>query len=145
MHVVPGFWEWLDLQMDGGSVGSIGPIAQELVTGSDELADWARERTHRVLSVDDDATQNAFADIANYVMTHPTFAEPYRTTFLDGADPWLIAKAAATGSRVVTHESKVAADSTKVKVPNVCEAFGVSCLDAYDLLDTLGARLVLDR
>jgi len=144
MHVVPGFWEWLDLQLDGSSIGSIHPVAEELIRGTDELAEWARDRKDRALGVDDEATQTAFGDIANHIMSHPAFAEPHRTTFLEGADPWLIAKAVAIGARVVTHESKVTADSKKVKVPNVCEAFGVPYLNAYDLLDRLEARLILE-
>lgn len=145
MHIVPGFWEWLDLQLEGGLAGTIHPVARELLNGNDVLTDWMDERKQRTLRVDDEATQDAFTEIVNHVMTHSAFTEPHRSTFLEAADPWLVAKAVTVGAGVVTHESKVASDSKKVKIPNVCEAFKVPYLNAYDLLDSLDARLILER
>ncbi|MFB4205351.1 DUF4411 family protein [Arhodomonas sp. KWT2] len=145
MHIVPGFWDWLDLHFHNGAVGSFRPVRDELEAGKDQLSDWVKERRDVFVPVDDEATQTAFADIANFVMTHDVFAEPHTTTFLDGADPWLIAKAIACGAEVITQETRVAANSKKVKVPNLCEVYRVPYRNTYDLMDLLEARLVLDR
>ena len=63
------------------------------------------------------------------------------SAFLGGADPWVIAQALCDGSTVVTHESHAGPGSKKVKIPNVCEAFGVRYIKIYDLLRIRGARL----
>ena len=40
----PAFWEWLVQQNHAGKVASIEKVADELHTGGDELAEWAKER-----------------------------------------------------------------------------------------------------
>ncbi|WP_299310818.1 DUF4411 family protein [uncultured Halomonas sp.] len=144
MHIVPGFWDWLDHQFGVGQVGSIRSVYDELSAGGDELSEWVRLRRHQFLAVDDEATQAVFADIADHVATHSSYQEPHVSSFLAGADPWLVAKAKAIGAQVVTNEARVGPGSKKVKVPNICDQFQVACLDTYDLLDTLRARFVLD-
>lgn len=64
--------------------------------------------------------------------------------FLEGADQWLIAKAGATGQTVVTHEVLVPPTSQKIKIPNICQQFNVPYMSAFDLLETLDAKLILD-
>ena len=63
--------------------------------------------------------------------------------FLEKADPWLIAKAMVTGAVVVTHESLVSDNTKKVKVPNICKQFGVSCINTFDFLRGTKAKFGL--
>lgn len=144
MHIVPGFWDWLDAQAENGQVASIEMVRAELLTYGDTLTDWVRHRDSHFLGIDDAATQQRFVDIANHVQGVPSYAEPNRNLFLSGADPWLIAKAKVLDATVVTHETLVGPDSKKVKIPNVCRHFETNCCDIYDLLDRLSARFVLD-
>lgn len=65
-----------------------------------------------------------------------------RDNFIAKADPWIIAKASVLGATVVSHESRLESTTKKVKVPNVCDQFGVSCISTFDLLRTLRARFV---
>lgn len=65
--------------------------------------------------------------------------------FLSGADPWLIAKARVMGATVVTHEQHNPAARRKFLIPNVCQHFGVPCLDTFELLNQQAARFVLER
>lgn len=143
LHVVPAFWDWLDQQFGSGQVGSIRSVYDELVPGDDELSDWVKQRREQFLPVDDETTQRVFAEIADHIALHSTYREPHISTFLGGADPWLVAKAKMLGAQVVTHESRVGPGSKRVKVPNVCDHFAVPCLDTFDLLDTLQARFIL--
>jgi len=144
MHIVPGFWDWLDQQFGYGQVGSIRSVYDELAAGGDELSDWVKQRRHQFLAVDEEEAQAVFADIADYIATHSSYREPHVSSFLAGADPWLVAKAKTIGAQVVTNEARVGAGSKKVKVPNICDQFQVACLDTYDLLDTLQARFILN-
>jgi len=44
---------------------------------------------------------------------------------------------------IVTHEKRVNAQSSKVKIPNVADAFGVKTIDTFELMRRLGAQLTL--
>ncbi len=145
MHIVPGFWDWLDTQAENGQVASVEMVRTELLSYGDSLAEWAKHRDSHFLAIDDITTQQCFADIANYVHSVSTYAEPNRSLFLSGADPWLIAKAKVLNATIVTHETLVGPDSKKVKIPNVCRHFDMKCCDVYDLLERLSAKFVLQK
>jgi hypothetical protein len=76
-------------------------------------------------------------------MDLPLPKQTEKIRFLDGADPWLIAKASATNHTVVTHEVWVPPTSHKIKIPNICQQFNVPYINSFDLLDTLNAKLIL--
>jgi hypothetical protein len=40
----PAFWDWLDVNNEGGKVFSVEKVGDELVAGCDELAEWASRR-----------------------------------------------------------------------------------------------------
>ena len=140
----PGFWQWLDDEQADRQLGSIKPIRDELLKGNDDLSAWIEERKDSgwFLPVDDVETQRNFAEIATWVMAQP-FKEVAKAEFLSGADPWLIAKAKAIGATVVTHEIFDAQSRKKVKIPNVCRAFTVPCINIFDLLRQTGATFTL--
>ncbi|HEF4758629.1 TPA: DUF4411 family protein [Pseudomonas putida] len=143
MGFCPGFWDWLDSAYDAGKISSVSLVYRELIDYGDELSDWAKERPNHFLPVEDSNTQDAYAQITRFVMSLPLPRNTEKARFLDGADPWLIAKASATGQTVVTHEVLVPPVSQKIKIPNICRQFNVPYVSAFDLLDTLNARLVL--
>ena len=143
MSICPGFWEWLDLKLGAGQVGSVDMIYNELVGFGDELSEWVKDRKTLFVGVEDQATQAVFSEIADFVVNNRSSKEPHISSFLSMADPWLIAKAKILGAIVVTHEVLVPANSTKVKIPNVCKQFGVAYCNTFDLLETLDAKLIL--
>jgi hypothetical protein len=145
MEFCPGFWEWLDQSFETGQVYSIGMVKNELSTFGDQLSDWVKDRPDHFLAADDEATQLEFAQIVQFVMEHPVYTEPNRSSFLRVADPLLIAKAKTMGATVVTHESLVPGNSTKVKIPNICREFGVEYCSTFELLESLHAQFVLQR
>jgi Domain of unknown function (DUF4411) len=64
------------------------------------------------------------------------------STFLQGADYYLVGRALARGDTVVTHE--VVADSVKkVKIPNACLALGIPFASTFAMLRAESARFVL--
>ena len=138
--IAPGFWALLDRMNDEGRVASSTLVRDELLVGMDELAEWARERGETAMFVEPDPdTQVAFQEVAQHVSDR--YAPNQARQFLAVADPWLIAHAVADGGKVVTMEARVPANSQKVKIPNVCDAFGVETLNTYDMLRELGATI----
>jgi hypothetical protein len=143
MDFCPGYWDWLDEKFQTGEVGSIEFIGKELKDGNDELALWAKARSHQFVKHDDDGTQSVFAAIADYVM-QKDFNPGNRDHFLEKGDPWLIAKARTLGATVVTQEAAVSPDTKKVKVPNICAEFGVRCITTFDMLRELQPVFLLE-
>ena len=83
--------------------------------------------------------QDRFRAIADYVVSHYPVNQSNR--FLSGADPWVIAHAAAHGGVVVTLETRVPNNSQKAKIPNVADRFHVRSINTYQMLRELGAAL----
>ena len=62
--------------------------------------------------------------------------------FLGSADLKLIAHAIAVGATVVTRERSEPESRKKIKIPDVCIAFGVDWTDPFSAYRSLGMRLV---
>jgi len=143
---VPGFWDWLEREHLKGTLASIAFVASELTDGTDVLADWARDRagSEWFLEEDDQATQRCFQEVVDWVsLPSQGYQERVQGEFLSGADPWLIAKAKATGAIIVSHEKLDLQIRKKVLIPTVCHSLGVQCIDIYALMRTTGAKLAL--
>lgn len=145
MTVCPAYWSWVQRSHDAGMLSSIEPVGNELIRGNDELADWANEHPGLFLPVSDEATQLAFQQVAAHVASQAQqMKQGALEDFLDGADPWLIAKALTIPEAIiVTHEQFNLQMRRKFSIPNVCHHFGLSCIDTFELLSRLDARFVL--
>ncbi|RFP10844.1 MULTISPECIES: DUF4411 family protein [unclassified Duganella] len=144
MTVCPAYWEWILQKFGSNDVASISMIGDELKRGDDELASWVRCHPALFEAVDDESTQACFVKVVEFVAseTHRMKVGAVED-FLSGADPWLIAKAMATGATVVTHERHHADVVKKFLIPNVCDVFNVEWMNTFDLLYKLEARFVL--
>lgn len=145
MAVCPGYWDWLDQQFASNNLASVSLVYDELKSFGDELTEWVKERKAHFLTISDDPTQERYAEIANYVAAIEGLRAGSLEDFLQGADPWLIAKAKEMGAVVVTQESLAPAGTKKIKIPNVCQEFGVEYINTFQLLQSLRARFVLER
>lgn len=146
MTVCPAYWNWVQRSHGAGIVASIEPVEAELKKGNDELADWVKNQGGLFLPVSDEATQQAFARVAAHVASQAAGMKAGALEdFLGGADPWLLAKAMTIpGTVIVTHEQFNPQVRRKYTIPNVCEAFGVACIDTFELLSRTDARFVLE-
>lgn len=143
MTFCPAYWEWLDLQYEEGYIASTSSVYDELYQYGDELSNWVKERKEQFISIEDNATQQKYAEIVQHVYDLKNKNPNKVDLFLSKADPWLIAKACVTGAQLVTHERKVSSDSKDIKIPNICEIFGVECLSTFQVLQELNAQFVL--
>lgn len=145
MTVCPAYWSWVQRSQGAGIVSSIEPVGAELKRGNDELAEWAKNQDGLFLPVSDVETQQAFARVAAHVASQVGVMKAGALEeFLDGADPWLIAKAMTLQDAVVvTHEQFNPQLRRKFSIPNVCQHFGVSWIDTFELLSRTEARFIL--
>lgn len=141
--LAPGFWDWLGGSSLAGQVASIDAVKDEITAGSGDLVDWARARPSAFWLTDTSAVVAAMTQLSAWA-TNP--ARQYRQEaideFLDSADYKLIAHAMATDATVVTREQPAPDSKKKIKIPDVCNAFGVVWTDPFSLYRTLGMRLV---
>lgn len=142
MDIVPAFWEFLDKKIEEEIIYSPITVYDELTSWKDELSEWVRKRKNSGLFVyPPDSVQNQFSVIADYVNNN--YGQAQAEEFLGGADPWVIAHAIVDGSIVITHEKPVGPESQKIKIPNICDYFGVNYMNPYEMLRELGARFTL--
>ena len=145
MAFCPAFWDFVDQEASTDSIASIQFVYDELADGDDLLAEWVKERKGDIsfLALDDAETQEKYREIVNYVVSNG-FGQAHIDRFLAGADPWLIAKASVLGAKLVTHEVlAVGPIIRKVKIPNICNAFGVSYINPFDMIRNIGSQFVL--
>lgn len=138
--VCPGFWEWIDRSNRAEEVYSIDRVYNELTAGADELAEWSRERKSDFFLPFD--AHSSMREVADLVETRG-FKPQVVQEFMRGADPFLIAYAAAYGHTIVTLEARSDGSRRKVKIPTVCEEMSIPCIRTFDLLRDLEARFVL--
>lgn len=141
-EVCPGFWDWLLIKVEERAVLSIEAVSLELKRQTDELSEWALGDAADMFLAPDPATAQAMVEVTTWVMEQ-NYKEEHRTKFLAGADPLLIACAKAHRHKIVTHEVLAAANSRKVKIPNVCQALEVEWTNLFSLLKGERARFVL--
>jgi hypothetical protein len=137
----PAFWDWIDAQQAAGNVFSIEKVGDELLSGGDELSEWAGRRGAALFLPPDDQLLPSLAAVAEWVRR-----QNYRPgaigAFLEDADYYLVAYAHAHGHVVVTHE--VPSDGVRlVKIPNVAIGMKLKCVTPYEMLRRERARFVL--
>jgi hypothetical protein len=124
--LVPAFWTWIEQQATAGEIASTDMVYDELKDGGDDLAKWIKDRRKLIFHV-----PSSSAGVAAAVGRLGTWvqSEDYKThvldDFMDGADPFLVAAAHATGAIVVTHEKPAGASRRRVKIPDACRYLGV--------------------
>lgn len=140
--LVPAFWDRLVRLAESGAIRSIDRVKQELLRGKDDLAKWAKTRfADAFVSTDEADVIEQYANVMKWVQGQDRFLDAAKAEFADGADGWLVAYAAAKGFVVVTHEQPAPESRKDVKIPDVCQAFGVRYVNTFTMLRELGVEL----
>jgi len=113
-------------------------VFEELVEGTDELSEWARNQNNKeAILLQEDAEPELIAQVID---------DGYANDLTDdeieklGRDPFLIAYALANATErtiVTTENSKPAKQRANRKVPDVCGQFGVECINTFELIRRL--------
>jgi len=139
--LAPKFWESLALHAEKGEIQSIDRVKQELERGNDELATWATAQfSEAFASTDEEDVTVSYSEIISWVQIQDQFSDAAKADFASGADGWLVAYAKSKGFIVVTHEVLDPNIMRKVPIPNVCEEFGMSSVDTFEMLRQIGVR-----
>jgi hypothetical protein len=140
--IADSFWEWLAGQVQAGQIVSPRRVYKEVAENEDHqdlLAKWVKNRKDKGLCVlPTKAVQLLVGKIGEFVFSSYPGVEAY--DFLRGGDPWVIAHALDDDGVVVTKESYRHPQAKKARIPDVCEHFGVSCIDTLEMLKRLKAK-----
>src|SRR5262249_38724898 len=136
------FWTWIEQQHRAGRVYTVQRVADEVLAGGDELADWmtAQPASFRLPARPDN--QPALQTVSQWA-AGAGYHQAAVATFLQAGDYYLVAQALSHGFTVVIQEAPDPVVSKKrIKIPDACKAVGVSWPTPFAMLRTEGARFV---
>lgn len=127
-------WKAFDAMTEGGQFTSTREALRELEDLGGEAHAWAQ--ANAPLFTTPDGKEGAFV-AGIYAVEHFQANIERQKVHRGGrnADPFLIARAAVTGSTVVTMEQL---KPQAAKIPNICQHFGVPCVDLRGFMDKEG-------
>jgi predicted nucleic acid-binding protein len=142
--ICPGYWAALLAHHESGRLASIDRIRGELLRGGDELTEWVESQVPVALflSTTDVAVTRQFGQMMAWVQAQPQFMPAAKIEFAEVADGWLAAYAKVYGFKVITHEVANPEARKRVPLPNVCDAFGVICVNTFEMLRSLETQFV---
>jgi hypothetical protein len=137
-ELCPGFWSSVQEGFHAGRIFSTQRVRAELAGGGDKLARWIVDELPADFFLDDanGEVMAAFAPMMTWVAGRD-FLPAAKAKFASDTDGWLVAAAKKSGLCVVTHETLQLGVKARVKIPNVCEEFGVSYCDTFEMLREL--------
>lgn len=131
MELCPEYWDVLDDLARRGVVFCTQDVKREIKKGDDELFAWVKQRPFLFQEVTAGVQQN----LRSILQEHRDLVDTKRDRSM--ADAWVIAHAMAEGATVVTKEGFA---PRRVKIPDVCNALGVRCVDDFIFLREVGVR-----
>lgn len=133
LDVVPSFWRKVKELADSGKIISIDKVRKEIFKNDDELKDWCEENLSAEFWKDSNKNPLEYSRIAAWGASQTNrYTQNAIQEFLDAdeADAFLMAFTFADllNRKVVTHE-RPSNKKNKIKIPDVCEVFGILYLD----------------
>jgi hypothetical protein len=140
--ICPGFWDCLAWHHKQGVVSSIDRVRKEVEEGKDELRQWAKRKCPTTFfeSTTGTVVGERYGNVISWVGTQGRYRPEALAEFANAADGWLVAYAGEHGMTVVTQEVAAPESKTEVKIPDVCKAFDVPCIDTFEMLGNLGVQ-----
>lgn len=135
----PGFWASVIEGCGAKRMFSTRRVEAELLAGGDALTAWIKQELPAGFFLDDTsgAVIAAYTPMMAWVAGRD-FMPAAKAKFATDADGWLIAMAKQGGYCLVTHETRKTGAKARVPMPNVCDEFGVSYCNSFEMLRELG-------
>lgn len=124
-----------------GKLFSVGEVGHEVLAIEDELSEWAKERGDDFFLPTSAQLFPALRVVSTWV-TSQSFSSAAVHAFLRSGDYHLIAQAYAAKHVLITHEVSAPLAKKRVKIPDVCRALGVECINPFQMLRREGAYFI---
>ncbi len=132
----PQYWDVLNNLGKEGRIFLPEMVFEEITRTEDELCKWLKESKIPIRKIDANVTK-CLQEIYAKNPSHQNLVDNIKGRSL--ADPWVIAHALNEKAIVVTKEAKVTAlNSSRVRIPNVCDNMGVEWINDFELIAELG-------
>ena len=127
----PTLWENFDTLVSAQKIISVREVFNELEGHEDRLADWVKN--HRDLFLQPTVDELDFVtEIFKVTHFQTLIRKKERLLGKPVADPFVIAKAKVINGCVVSQEKL---KENAANIPNVCEYFGISCIDLEKFME----------
>lgn len=142
--VVPSFWKKVQQIANQNLIISIDKVREEIFKNDDELTQWCQSNLPNDFFKDSTVAIEEYSKVAVWVNSkddhyHRRAIEIFLDT--DAADPWIIAYAINQNFPLLTHEKSEPERKSRIKIPDVCNAFGVNCYTTVEMLRSLGETI----
>lgn len=126
IDVFPTAWEKLSSLSESGTLISAEDVLEELKAFDDEILKWAQDQSNFFYPLDGHVQK-----LATRILTeHPGLLDLKKNK--SSGDPFIVATAMYTGCILVTEE-KFSNSPTRPKIPNVCKALGIECINLVEM------------
>jgi len=131
----PEYWTVLDQLGKQDIIFIPKMVYDEITRTDDDLSKWLKKSNIPVAEIDENVT-NFLKMIFAANPSHQNLVDNTKNRSL--ADPWVIAHAINVNAIVVTKEEKITAiNTTKIKIPNVCDNMGIPWINDFQLIEKL--------
>lgn len=136
----PGFWDAFAHFHQTGALCGVTAVRAELLKGKDDLSEWVGGQLDPSgFHQPDGPTVETFGNFVSWVQLRDvTLAAKH--DFQAKADGWIAARAKQFGAAVVTMEVSRPASRNSIKIPDLCAAHGIRCIDTFGMLRELDIR-----
>ena len=140
MDVWPTFWAKMVELINSRIIYSIDKVKEEINRGGDELTDWIHNNSpHGFFLTQDSEVLFKLADTIKWAQDNSEHYTPSAiSTYVNVADSYLVATAAAKNMTLVTFEKSNPQRRNRIMIPDACNAIGVRCCDLNTTLRELG-------
>jgi predicted nucleic acid-binding protein len=134
----PDYWEILNELGKQHKIFVPEYVFEEIVRTEDNLSKWLKNSEIPVKKVSEQVA-NCLKTVYSSNTSHINLVDNTKARSL--ADPWVIAHSIHENATVVTKEEKVTAiNSSKIKIPNVCDNMGVRWINDFQFIDELDIK-----
>ena len=147
LDVMQSFWIKVKQLADEGKIKSIDKVKIEIYSKAsheDELKGWCEDNLPDDFFLDTSSSINDYTEIVVWANSMSNYykrsaIEEFLAT--DLADPWLVAHAKANNCIIVTYEKSEPNRKSRIKIPEVCNQFGVKYINTVELLRELNESI----
>jgi len=141
-ELCPDYWVVLNQLGLEGKIFICQEVFDEIVRTEDDLSTWLKASKIPVQK----ASETVIEKLKEIYQTPAHLKLVDNTKNRSLADPWVIAHAMDNNSIVVTKEEKVTqSNSTKVKIPNVCDNLNVRWINDFQFVRELNFSFSCER
>lgn len=143
MDIWPTFWTKMVMLIKSGKIHSIDKVKEEIDKGGDELTDWIHKHAPRGFFLKQDSFVMAkMTETIDWAQNNPVgFSQSAISDYVNVADSYLVATAAAKKMVLVTYEKSNPQRRNRVMIPDACIAIGVRSCDLNTALRELGVPI----